>query len=129
MSNHKQPLEVAEVKGALKWNPRRYKDRKAKSRLPLGQPPKRMSDAAKEIWFELETYSLPGVLTGAERTTMELLSNLLAEYHVDPRAFPANKYGPIISCLARLGMTPADRQKVIVKDEEEDTKPHQEFAQ
>ena len=129
MANHKQPLEVAQVKGALKWNPRRYKDRKAKSRLPLGQPPKRMTDEAKAVWFELETYSLPGVLTGAERTTMELLSNLLAEYHEDPRKFPANKYGPIISFLARLGMTPADRQKVIVKEHEEDEKPHAEFAQ
>ena len=126
---HTQPREVAVIKGHLKTHPDRYRNAVPKNRQKLGQPPKHMSEVAKGIWFEFEEYSLPGVLTAAERPTFELLCTLFAEFRADPLKCPAPKLNTIIGCLGRLGMTPADRQKIIVKDDEEVAKPHAEFAQ
>ena len=126
---HTQPREVAVMKGALKTHPDRYRNAVPKNKRPFGHPPKHLPDAAKAIWFEFEEYSLPGVLTAAERPTFELLCLLFAEFREDPRKFPAPKLNTIVGCLGRLGMTPADRQKIVVVEDEDKEKPHQEFAQ
>lgn len=112
MARHSQPRELAELKGATRHDPQRYAKQVPKAAFALGQPPEHMDDDAKAVWFELETYALQGVLTCAERPVFEMLSTLLAQFRQGPYDFPANKMGHLISCLARLGMTPADRQKL-----------------
>lgn len=127
-SPHKQPRELAELKGTTRTHPDRYRGEVPKSAKPLGQPPKHLSEEAKAAWFEIESYALPGVLTGAERMTMELLANFIVAYRANPAEFPANKYPPMISCLARLGMTPADRQKLAVTKPDAKVDPMDEFT-
>jgi len=112
MARHAQPLEVAELKGATRQNSQRYKLEVPKSERPLGQAPDHLSAAAKSAWFEVEALAPPGVLTGADRFVLELMSNLLAEYREAPAEFAVGKYTHLIGCLARLGMSPADRQKL-----------------
>lgn len=63
---------------------------------------------------------IPGVLTGADRFMMEIASDLLAEYRVNPKEFPVGKYGHMISCLARFGMSPSDRTKLGVAKTDDD---------
>jgi len=106
-----QPREVAELKGAVKHDPQRYRKEVPKSDSALGQPPEKMKPTAKAIWFEIETYALPGVLTGSDRFIMEVLCNLLAEYRKSPVSFKATSMANLIKCLARLGLSPGDRQK------------------
>lgn len=115
MANHKQPREVAALKGADKRNPQRYKKAEAKSGLPLGTAPEYMRDEAKAIWFELETYSLTGVLTGSDRLVMEIVSNLVADYRADPSEFTASMHGVLKGHMASLGLNPSDRQKLGVE--------------
>lgn len=64
------------------------------------------------MWFELETYAPRGAWTGADRLTVELLAVLFCEFRADPVEIRVAKISQIVSCLARLGMTPADRQKL-----------------
>jgi hypothetical protein len=71
-----------------------------------------LTDEAKVCWFELESLAPTGVLKGADRIALEALSNLLAEYRKNPPEFAVGKYTHLIGMLARLGMTPADRQKL-----------------
>ena len=111
MSRHAQPREVAELKGSHKKNPQRYRGEVIKSEYPLGEAPSHMSEDSKAIWFELETYSLPGVLTGADRLLMEIVSNLVVEYRRDPDEFTAAKHGVLKGHMATLGLNPSDRQK------------------
>lgn len=124
MARNKQPRELAELKGAHKKDPQRYRNKVPKNAMGLGDPPAHMVEAAKTIWREIEAFALPGVLTGSERFLMEMLANLMLEYRIAPIEFTAAKYSIMISAFARLGMSPADRQKLGVKD---DKKPENEF--
>jgi len=107
----KQPLALAILKGADKKDPQRYRDPTAQSDEPLGDHPG-LSGHALKAWRDLEKNSIPGVLTGADRFMMEIAATLLGEFRDDPSEFAVGKYGQLISCLARLGLSPADRQKV-----------------
>ena len=118
MARNPQPREVAELKGATKQNPQRYRNEVPKSDLPLGVAPEHMTDEARSAWFEIESYAIPGVLTAADRIYMEMIANLLADYREDPSNFPCNKIGQMVSILARFGMSPADRQKLNVAPEQ-----------
>lgn len=112
MARIPQPRELAELKGSTRHDPQRYRKEPAKSDFPLGQSPDYLDDGAKAVWFELETYAAKGVLTGGDRMVMEVTCGLMSEFREDPRKFAAAKIGHLISCFARLGLTPADRQKV-----------------
>ena len=112
MARHAQPVELAKLKGADKKHPERYRKEVPVSDHALGSAPEHLNEAAKAVWFEIETYALKGVLTGSDRFVMEIASTLIAEYRSNPPDFKAAKYGHMVSCLARLGLTPADRQKL-----------------
>lgn len=112
MGIHRQPREVAELSGAVKNNPQRYNKEPVVNKTPLVNIPSHLTDAAKETWFELKSLAIPGVLTKSETVVLELGANLLAEYRMDPYRFPANKLSQLVGILGRLGMTPADRQKL-----------------
>jgi phage terminase small subunit len=112
MARHAQPREVAELKGATRHNPQRYVSETPKNDRPLGAMPDHLTPEAKAVWFEVEEYLLPGVMTAADRLVMEMLCELLAEFRAGPKEFPANRLGHLIGCLARFGMSPADRQKL-----------------
>lgn len=112
MSRHAQPREVAELKGALRKHPERYRKQPPAVDLPLGNAPDHLSDDEKNMWFEIETYAPRGAWTGADRLTVELLAVLYSEFRKDSVNIRVAKIGQIVSCLARLGMTPADRQKL-----------------
>lgn len=126
MARIPQPREVAELKGATRHDPQRYRKVPAKSAFALGQPPDYMAADAKAGWFELETYAAAGVLTGGDRLVLEVTATLLAEFRRDPSEFSAARLGHLIGCLARLGLTPADRQKLGTEKPPEEN-PFNEF--
>jgi hypothetical protein len=103
---------MAEIKGLVAHNPKRYKTEVPKSSVPLGQPPEYMSDRARQLWFEFEAYTPKGVLTGADRLILAVLCDLVAEYQENPKEFAVGKYAHLIGCAARLGLSPADRNKL-----------------
>jgi phage terminase small subunit len=115
MARHAQPREVAELKGALRKHPERYRKQPPAVKQPIGTAPEYMTPAARACWFELESLAPDKVLTGADRVALEVLSNLLAEYRDDPKQFSTSRITHLVGCLARLGMTPADRQKIGVE--------------
>lgn len=112
MARHAQPRELAELKGATRKHPERYRKQPPAVEQPIGTAPAHLTDEAKACWFELESLAPTGVLKGADRVALETLSNLLAEYRKNPPEFAVGKYTHLIGMLARLGMTPADRQKL-----------------
>ena len=112
MARRKLIREVAEVSGAIKRNPQRYRNEVPKSPYSLGLPPDYMTEAAKKCWFEIESYALAGVLGSADRMILELAANLLAEYRENPAEFVTARLTALINSLGRMGLTPADRQKL-----------------
>lgn len=112
MARHKQPRELAELKGATKKDPQRYKKEAPTTGKALGKPPAHLPEDVVTVWKELEKCSLPGVLTSADRFVLEVAASLLVEFRANRAEFKAAKYSHLIGCLARLGLTPADRQKL-----------------
>lgn len=128
MPRHKQPEEVARLKGATRTHPDRYRNRPAKNEHELGRAPAYLRKDAKRAWNELVKWSLPGVLTAAERPTLELFANLLADFRDAPSEFPAQKMAAMLSCIGRLGMTPSDRQKIVMAKQAKQADPMAEFT-
>jgi len=120
MAKHTQPRELAELKGATQVNPERYRDEIPKSKLPIGEYPSERSSEPRDCWFEISSMCIPGVLTGADRIMMEVAADLLGEYREDHKKFASAKRGQLVSCLARFGMSPSDRNNLgVVKDDKE----------
>src|SRR5688572_15066875 len=120
-SPHPVPIAVARMKGADAKNPQRYRDR-AKAPKPaagIGIPPEHLSGEAAVVWLELAPTMVDGVLTVADRIAWEALCELVAEMRDTKRDFSGAKYSTLVSLLARFGMTPADRAKVSVTDDDD----------
>jgi hypothetical protein len=128
MARHAQPRLVAELKGAHKKDPQRYRGEELKSDGPLGSAPERLTELERQAWDELSAGSLPGVLTASDRLTIELASVLLAEFWTEKANMAAAKMGQLIGLLARLGMSPADRQK-FTKDKSDDDNPYANLSE
>lgn len=120
MPRVRKPTSVLQFTGAFAKNPQRAESRKHEPKPTggIGEPPSRLTDDQKKIWFELVGESLPGVLSNADRQILELTVRAVEMIRVvyDPKvAAQLNQY------LQQLGMTPAARSKVqAAKDEAKD---------
>ena len=119
MARHAQPREKAELKGATKKHPDRYRGEPVKNSQPIGNPPDGMGEAAQAVWFELSATALPGVLTGSDRLLFTVLCNLVSEYQQSPVDFAVGKYTHLIGLAGRFGLSPADRQKFVTAKPEQ----------
>ncbi len=130
MARIAQPREVAELKGADKRNPQRYRGEPIKSNLPVGEPPEHLTEGEAKCWFELSAKSLPGVLTYADSVMLELASELLCKRRRwdGGDGLSVGERSALISILARLGMSPADRQK-FTEDKPKDDNPFANLEQ
>ena len=108
----RQPRELALLKGAHKVNAARYAEEVPKSDLPFGEPPAHMPQDARDVWAEIESLAIPGVLTGADRLTFEIMCNTFAEYRRDPENFQTARITALLAMLSRFGMSPADRNRL-----------------
>jgi hypothetical protein len=94
---------------------------------PLGEPPAHWTAAVEAgseseekaarikvaIWHEIVAALPPGVITEADRFTVEIAVELLVRLRLGLTS--AAEIGNLQRALASLGMTPADRSKVGVK--------------
>ena len=122
MPRPRMPSAVAETTGALVKNPQR---RKREPRvLPLGAPPRRLSETEREAWVELAG-DMPW-LAKSDRTIVEVAAKLKARLMTDPD-MGVNALAQLRMCISSMGGTPADRSRVTAPgDEEED--PLEEFT-
>lgn len=120
MARHAQPRELAELKGAAKHDPQRYRNEVPKSDVPLGNAPDDMSDGEKAAWFEISCRAIPGVLTHADGFMVELAASLLAEYRENRREMVTSRIQLLVGVLARLGLSPSDRTKLGMESPKEE---------
>jgi hypothetical protein len=69
----------AELTGAKKKDPQRYRNQGPQNLNAIGEPPKVFSLAQKQVWYELIENSPPEVLTKADSIIVEILAVLLNE--------------------------------------------------
>jgi len=104
MGRIKQPRELAELSGATRKNPQRYRDTIPKHPEPLGDPPSHLTDEEKATWQVIAEMAEPGVLTKAEGILVEITAGLLTTYRRNPREFPTSKYRILMTCFSKLGI-------------------------
>ena len=99
------------VQGTL--NPTRHRNRVGEpvGGEPIGDAPEHFKPLGKVLWHEVVNCVPAGVLTKADRLIVELLCRLLVEMR-DKKLTPALAT-QIRGCLGSLGMTPADRSRVV----------------
>ena len=126
MPRPRTPTETLELRGSFKHDPKRRRDVGAKASTALGDPPRHLTEVEQGCWRELEQNIAAGVLTSAERWTLEIASRLMARFRAD--WLSGAEFAQLTKSLSSLGMTPVDRSKVQAEKTTE-ASPYDEFLQ
>jgi hypothetical protein len=116
---------VLERRGAFKHDPQRKRDRldEPKPAAELGEPPEYFTEELIAIWDELAGVCPAGVLTNADRWLVELACQLMLKFRtvglIPKVGMTGAELCQLITCLSRMGMTPADRSRVGVQSEKQ----------
>lgn len=124
MGRRRKTLAEHERNGTFEKHPERKAAfvNEPKPKGPLGDPPKCFtveggsseysSNRLIEIWEELVSQAPPGVLTGSDRTHLEISCRLLLRIRTG--AAKSGDFSRLESLLGKMAMNPADRPKVQV---------------
>ena len=116
MARPRTPTAVLELTGAFQKDPQRRECREGEPAAngPLGDPPAGFAADREllEIWDELVSLVPANVLARADRWTVELACRMMRLLRKG--GFKAAELNILLSCLSRMGLTPADRSKVSI---------------
>lgn len=111
MARPRKPTEILEITGGFDRHPERRRSAGPKSGLEIGDPPEDFEPDEAACWREFLAGYPPGVLTSADRWTLEHACRL----HAKSRRFrglAAAELGQLRTLLTELGATPASRSKI-----------------
>lgn len=114
MARPRTPTATHELTGAYKKNPNRRAEFEPKPTTGPGEPPLYLSFEEQGIWNEIINICEPGVFGPSDRMALEIMARLMNEFRSDYINFTAAKLNRMETFLARFGMTPADRSRVVV---------------
>jgi hypothetical protein len=108
------PTNILKMRGAYKKHPERLKEREFEPIVtaPLGECPADLGPLVKATWDEIAKYAPAGVLTSADRLSVELAAVLLAAHRLGECGDKGR--AQLIQLYGKFGMNPADRSKVQV---------------
>lgn len=108
------PSKIMELRSSHSYSTRSIREGEPKEEdlSPLPPPPPDMDVEVKECWREILSLCHQDIMCNADALVMEELSYLLfkcrkAKFDVHPGILSRFE-----ACLAKLGMTPADRSRV-----------------
>lgn len=120
MARPRKPSAILELTGAFKKNPQRKRAR-ASEPVPtggVGLPPAHFDANLSAIWYEVISMIPAGVPTASDRIIVELTCSLILglRHHTSERGDKAL----LKSCLASMGMSPAERSKISIPKKAEE---------
>jgi hypothetical protein len=118
------PLAKAEATGRTLQDPKRFKGRKEHPSKPLGKPSPHLQGTALTCWesFKQEVTWL----TERDRSVVEAAS--MARARLIDDGYDPKVASQLLTCLSRMGATPADATRVHVPDDKA-ADPADEFLQ
>jgi hypothetical protein len=120
MPTPKQPSKILELRGAFKRNPQRKPKAEPQPTGPVDPKPKYLSAAEQRVYIEICEACAPGVLTSADTLVVAAAARLEWEWRRTGADMASAKIGQLMKCLATLGMTPADRARISVEQQQPD---------
>ena len=109
-------MTLLKLSGGLKAHPGRYADRKDAVACPdgIGDPPPHLSIARKNLWKEVVAQLPEGHLQSADRFLLEIVTGLMAKQRNRRTLITKGEISLLLNALSKLGLTPVDRQRVII---------------
>jgi phage terminase small subunit len=127
MGKPRTPTSVLEARGTFLHDPSRSRVDPDTSG-PLGPPPEHFAPELQSIWNEIASIAPVDVLSNADRFLIELTCTLMNRLRSGLIKTP--EYATLLSCLSRLGMSPADRSRVAAPSKSSKTEnPFQSFVE
>ena len=125
MARPRTPTNVLEMRGSFDKNPQRRSDREGAPivKKPLGTVAAHLTLEQKKCWKEIAKITPKGVLTEADRITVELAACLLAEFREDPAGFSGAKLARLEAITGKMGLNPSDRTKINIGTEKKEKDP------
>lgn len=118
MARPRKPTVTLELAGAFQKDPQRKRENEPKPAGPLGEPPVDFDDVLHALWEELVSMVPAGVLTVSDRWLVELACRTM--FAVKQGHALAAEKNLLLSCLSRMGLTPADRSKIAVPPQKQE---------
>lgn len=118
MARPRKPTAVLELTGAFKKNPQRKRIHEPQPSGSVGEPPVDFDDYLKALWRDLVRMVPAGVLTISDRWLVELACRTMRD--VKKGQALASERNLLLSCLSRMGLTPADRSRIAIPKEREE---------
>ena len=119
MARNRTPTAVLELRGSFKKNPQRSRSDEPKPNGVIGDPPDTFDENLAAIWYELVSQTPANVLTRADRWAVEVACRLMQTLRTGN--YKASEVNALLSFLARMGLTPADRARIAIPKEKEET--------
>lgn len=119
MGRNKTPSNLLELRGAMTAKKRRERAHEPAPNGEVGSPPEHLTDAQRAAWSEIKGNAPVGVFAKSDRIALELAAVLLTEFREDPKEMITSRMARLDSLLSRFGMTPSDRARVQVPEEQE----------
>lgn len=116
MAKYKKPLALAAMGKTDASAPERG----------IGPPSKHLNSVEREIWDELVSQAHTGTLGESDRLSVELMVRLTAEMRYNYEDMSASRLTQLSNLLGKFGLTPADRQRIVVPKQKE-TNPFERF--
>ena len=125
MARPRKPTAIHVLKGTAEKHPDRMRARgnEPQPQGGIGPCPEKLGPKVAEAWDSLVEGCAPGVLTSMDRVAMQLAASLLARFWAGPLECDIKVVGRLHSLLGSMGMTPADRSKVVVAKEQKRENP------
>lgn len=115
MGRNRVPSNVLELRGAFDKNPQRRRE-EPKVDTGLGAPPDYLTTEELAAWAEIEASAPEGILSRADRITVEMMVRTLIKFR-NREPVKTAEMNLLLSMLSRFGMTPADRSRVAAPKE------------
>jgi len=108
------PTNILELKGSIKKDPLRFKDRENEPQNvnPVGDPPDNLNEAEQSAWHQFVRESIDGVLGEADRIALEQACKIYAKSKTAD--LTGQEHTQFFRYLSQFGMLPADRSKISV---------------
>lgn len=121
MGSPKKPMALRELHGTANRNKQRNNDDAPVPTRGIGPAPEYFSEGEREVWDYLVTIMHPGVLAEPDRPTFEVMAKLFYRFRhgtfdkeAPIPALMAAELTKLCSLMSLYGMTPSDRQKIVV---------------
>ena len=120
MGRQRTATSILESRGAFKANPNRKREAEPVVNEPLDKtPPPHLNEMEADCWHEIIGLAPSGVLTAADKMSVEMIAVLMTEFRLNKADTTAAIINRLAQELTKLGLNPSGRAGLTVEKPKE----------